>query len=528
MAPTEMIQTGCPLSAAQPNTPPSSPNQHEHVVTLNNVQQFIDMVKAVVAMEFASTAPASKLECPDHQAPTQPVTIQDLEKLILKLLGTKSDNVNEISQAPRPDSSEDTQLKVVARASLLAFKEVNEVWDSKAYKYTVVESPKPTEIDDLDQYIFVVRGRVDKKSEKTTYYIDVKSHILRDALKKVLYNVPGISLKEVNLSIERNILYNFLPEIESCRNWSNIGPDNQPGNEHLRLLVDHIKSSYADVTQRLDALLSSKEITFDLLWAMFKANTLVYTTCQGTKKPRCIRYESGQEKTTISGLEYFHIKGSYLDFDGMILGKVPIETAILKFPGSKPISSLEAFPLHHHQAKDATRHELIAHGRRFRSLAGIQHRQYKGRAFQMKKGKPIEISINGRIMVDAAMFQEVNPNYVRPSIFKSTEGTNPWEIFNDAQPDESALKKGIDLNNLSDEDLLLCSPTVLGFTLEEQVWLEFAVADISDICWDETIFEQLTIPFESKTLIQALTTHQTAHTFDDFVKGKGRGLVVLL
>lgn len=88
----------------------------------------------------------------------------------------------------------------------------------------------------------------------------------------------------------------------------------------------------------------------------------------------------------------------------------------------------------------------------------------------MKKGKPIEISINGRIMVDAAMFQEVNPNYVRPSIFKSTEGTNPWEIFNDAQPDESALKKGIDLNNLSDEDLLLCSPTVLGFTLEEQVW----------------------------------------------------------
>ncbi|KAF8847418.1 hypothetical protein BDZ45DRAFT_754927 [Acephala macrosclerotiorum] len=53
----------------------------------------------------------------------------------------------------------------------------------------------------------------------------------------------------------------------------------------------------------------------------------------------------------------------------------------------------------------------------FCSLAGNQHRQYKGRAFQMKKGKPIEISINGRIMVDAAMFQEVNPNYVRPSAY---------------------------------------------------------------------------------------------------------------
>jgi len=64
---------------------------------------------------------------PPSPAPTQSVMIQDLEKLILKLLGTKSDNVNEIFQAPRPDSSEDTQLKLVARTSLLAFKGVKEV-----------------------------------------------------------------------------------------------------------------------------------------------------------------------------------------------------------------------------------------------------------------------------------------------------------------------------------------------------------------------------------------------------------------
>lgn len=55
------------------------------------------MVKAVVAMEIASTTPTPKLECPNHQGLTQPVTIQDIEQLILKLIGTKSDNVDGIS-----------------------------------------------------------------------------------------------------------------------------------------------------------------------------------------------------------------------------------------------------------------------------------------------------------------------------------------------------------------------------------------------------------------------------------------------
>jgi hypothetical protein len=53
--------------------------------------------------------------------------------------------------------------------------------------------------------------------------------------------------------------------------------------------------------------------------------------------------------------------------------------------------------------------------------------------------------------------------------------------------------------------------------------VEFAVADISDICWDESIFDQLKIKSESKKLIQSLTTQHSsrekAHAFDDFVKG---------
>jgi hypothetical protein len=119
MAQTEMIQTGCPLSAAQPNTPPSSPNQHEHVVTLNNVQQFIDMVKAVVAMEIAST-PLT------NQSSSPVVTTEHVQQIldILKSLATKQD-----PPLPPPavaDKLEPEEPK--GRASTLEFKKVNEVY----------------------------------------------------------------------------------------------------------------------------------------------------------------------------------------------------------------------------------------------------------------------------------------------------------------------------------------------------------------------------------------------------------------
>jgi hypothetical protein len=86
----------------------------------------------------------------------------------------------------------------------------------------------------------------------------------------------------------------------------------------------------------------------------------------------------------------------------------------------------------------------------------------------MKKNKPVEIIINSRIMVDAAMFQEINPNYTRPSIFKSDNSVDVWLIGD--KLDESAMETSINLDALTDEDLLICSPTVLGFSLNDKLW----------------------------------------------------------
>ena len=61
--------------------------------------------------------------------------------------------------------------------------------------------------------------------------------------------------------------------------------------------------------------------------------------------------------------------------------------------------------------------------------------------------------------------------------------------------------------------------------------MEFAVSDIHNIDWNPESFDRLTIPDERKELIRAVvTSHVNRETcsFDDFVRGKGQGLVVLL
>jgi hypothetical protein len=132
-------------------------------------------------------------------------------------------------------------------------------------------------------------------------------------------------------------LYHYLPELKSLRNSTD--PLDPTCAEHLDLLIRHIKTTYADTRTRLLPLFMSGEIPYDLLWALFKPNTIAYTTCPETKKPRCIKYDFSEERTTSYGAEYFHIGGRYVDFDGKVFGKVSIQTGILKFRGSVPINS---------------------------------------------------------------------------------------------------------------------------------------------------------------------------------------------
>jgi hypothetical protein len=166
--------------------------------------------------------------------------------------------------------------------------------------------------------------------------------------------------------------------------------------------VDFIKKTYASTTRQVAALLKHHEITYDLLWSLFKPNMIMYATCAGTKKSRCVKYDFGEEKKLGNGTIYYSMQCRYLDFDGKTFGEVSTELHIFKFRGTRRIETLPTFPLQFHPDKCKLRANLIQCGRMFISLMGAHHRQCRGDAFFMLEDRPFQMSIDSRIMVDAA------------------------------------------------------------------------------------------------------------------------------
>lgn len=85
--------------------------------------------------------------------------------------------------------------------------------------------------------------------------------------------------------------------------------------------------------------------------------------------------------------------------------------------------------------------------------------------------------------------------------------------------------------HFADEELLITSSVVFGFSFNEKLWLEFTVSGVSDIKWNAEAFESLVLPEDHKTIVKALVESHTFHAaenIDDVVQGKGKGLVAVL
>ncbi|KAI9766368.1 MAG: hypothetical protein M1840_006632 [Geoglossum simile] len=510
MASAEMIPKTVPTSS-KPNTPPRTPTQSVGpIISLHQIQQLL---------EALSRAVPSKEE-------SKPAEIE-------------VDNENE--EGPK------------ARASKLEFKMVNETWSKSAYKYTIAESQECStkEDDKWVEYIFVIRKKFgmdltlfseftdndasqDKENKYYTEYVDVKSEGLQDILREIFKDVNGISLGEDKPSVHPALLLTYLPQLEAYQTIHSTHSSIQ----HLKLLTQYLTDHYDATLKRFNALLKEGKISFDLLWILFQPNTLVYTTCPGSDQPRYLKFNFGQMEQSSQGECFFKLDCRYLDYNRKIFGEVETSLAVAEFRGTKKVNTLDVFPLQYHEQAEKLKDALTARGRKFISLMGIYHRNYKGIAFIKQKGKYDKVYVESQVMIDASEFKQVNPNYIslrispHANLFEEPFLHDPFLGWDSHSNDLKAIKtNGIAPNETKGEDLLLCSPTVLGFSFSNKLWLEFAVAHIRDIIWNPSPFENLVLPNKQKNIIRALAESQKIETdkpFDDFIKGKGQGLVILL
>lgn len=166
-------------------------------------------------------------------------------------------------------------------------------------------------------------------------------------------------------------------------------------------------------------MLENGLITFDLLWALWKPNTLAYTTTYGSHdEPRVFKVEMTEKLHSLMNGEYYYIEGKYFEYDGKQFGFGSMSEEIADFRGARKITSLGCYPLKYHKNETQLRHDLIERGKKFVSLGGVHYKSHQGMAYYKKKKAIIKVNINGRIMVDPSIHRRINPNYpisvVRP------------------------------------------------------------------------------------------------------------------
>ncbi|KAI1004728.1 hypothetical protein K3495_g3488 [Podosphaera aphanis] len=505
------------------------------------------------------------------------------------------------------------------RASKLDYKRIDQVWDKTIHNYKLQDTTEDKEKSEYDQYIFTVRRTFDYDGKYKKTLVDIKSKYLREVMSKVMVGVKGISLVEESPSVDPNLLFLYLEDLRMA--FKNLKKIKAKGEErkkaakrnknklqHLKVFLKYLDKDYASTKKTLYPMLESGLITFDLLWALYKPNTLAYTsTYNSIDEPRAFRVELAEKEYSFLKGEWYEIEGRYLEYDGKTWGMGTMSCEVPAFKGARKITSLSCYPLAYHKDEKKLRVDLIERGKKFVSLQGVQYKSHEGMAFYKKKKQIIKVNIHGRIMIDPAIHRRILPNYnistVKPSdndLFGSDsnhsdsecgdcgdssddennghileennqdegeeieEPKTKWKIIQDEQkkpvvvkvpvdedgleivqekleevsneiakdkgtPDESEQKN--EIPTFTDDEYLIASPVVLGFSFAEKLWLEFTVSGVKDIVWNEGAYESLVLENNTKSIVKALVEshkYHPAHNIDDVIQGKGKGLVAVL
>jgi hypothetical protein len=178
------------------------------------------------------------------------------------------------------------------------------------------------------------------------------------------------------------------------------------------------------------------------------------------------------------------------------LGSAAIELKIPKFCKAKQINTLEAFLLQYYTDTTGIRAELFRYRQKFIYLRGTYYCYCNSKAFYKYNRELVEVCINSCIIVDTAFFRKINPNYFRltdldigniynlwefaqllyyisandtsKSSFGKTSSIISFELASETFPDQ-AESSVVEQAEIADKNLLICCPTIPGFSLKDKL-----------------------------------------------------------
>ncbi|KAK8152426.1 P-loop containing nucleoside triphosphate hydrolase protein [Phyllosticta citribraziliensis] len=379
-----------------------------------------------------------------------------------------------------------------------------------------------------------------EEPEFPLHSIIVQSPIIKAQLGPVFAGYEGINtnVKKIEFNAPFHEFFHRWDEFVKAKPQDE---NDQIGRAHYKLLFDIISSEILPYVEQIEDLVHNQVISFDYVWALFKPGT--------EKEERLYIASSGKySHRALTLTPCYDIECRYVDTTGESFGYARTSLDILEFKGLKPISELSVLPSALKPNISEIRARLTQRGREFEKLLGVHHKAYTGVYVLINapsSGVSREQPVNdGRVIVDCSSFRQHDGH--SPRLAPLDEPITPHNsiapVSYDEDSDNDDSDNDYDEDNYTpparpqrpahsdEEHYALCSPTVNGFCLKAKDWVELQVENIHDIVWNTNAFDRLVLPHDYKRLVWAFVQAQLSRKddFDDVIKGKGKGIIMLL
>ncbi|KAG8530800.1 uncharacterized protein KY384_004157 [Bacidia gigantensis] len=369
----------------------------------------------------------------------------------------------------------------------------------------------------------VVRRIISKQGMVAGTEIDIKSDHLTSIFRELFADIEGLRLNKTPPVADPELFFYAAQELNLRKAAEKERPEpDQSLIDDIGTALRFVEEDFGERTESLDSLLAQGEITFDLLWAIFRPKEFVLAPKHGlmnqTQALRLINTEHGIHP---NNTRYFHVAARLITHDGEDFGWGSLELEINGFTGARKITNLPVYPLSCDPEHDKVRKDLVSRGRLYLSLVDsptCMEYTYSHAVKEVQMLTPSDTSKlykfngEGRVMLDSFAFGSHNPEAMKLM--------NPLVYAQDQ----------ILTRDLTEDQLLVCAYWINGFSFTAKVWGQFALIGCTEVVWNEGAFQKIVIREERRRIIHGLVkAHRQDETaFDDIVQNKGRGLVGLL
>ncbi|XXG94856.1 hypothetical protein Hte_001115 [Hypoxylon texense] len=309
----------------------------------------------------------------------------------------------------------------------------------------------------------------------------------------------------------------------------------------LRALLDFLTPILGRSISSAIAAHETGGVTFDHVWLLFAPGTLVITKFHDVDTVCKVVNHKAQKVN--NELAAWDISVEYVDWNGEESGYGTTKLTISKFEDVGQVTKLCVYPISFLGDAAETKAALIERGRKFERFRGYHLITCNGTKVTLETDKPLRQSIAGRACIDAyAYYHSCNKEKPRLRSLHDEAGitgklskliTSSQTESPERHSETTALPvaRGEDLRPLTEEQLLMTTPWLKGFDLKTKDWCELCVDDLQEVTWNDEAFEKLSLPNNDKETALAFIKGKLLENdsgFDDFVRGKGRGLIILL